>query len=29
MTDYIIRRYREEDIPALSLLWQKTFGDRR
>ena len=27
MTDYIIRRYREEDIPALSLLWQKTFGD--
>ncbi len=27
MTDFIIREYRREDIPALSLLWKKTFND--
>lgn len=27
MSEFIIREYRAEDIPALSLLWEKTFED--
>lgn len=27
MSEFSIREYREEDIPALSLLWQNTFDD--
>ena len=27
MREFIIREYRAEDIPALSLLWEKTFED--
>ena len=27
MSEFIIREYRTEDIPALSLLWEKTFAD--
>ena len=27
MSEFIIREYRAEDIPALSRLWEKTFGD--
>ncbi len=27
MTDMIVREYRPEDIPALSALWARVFGD--
>ena len=27
MSDFDIREYRAEDIPALSRLWEKTFED--
>ncbi len=27
MTDYVLREYRPADVPAISLLWNRVFGD--